>query len=379
MAKNKAKTKIPDPICPFCEEAWAGHKRPEHPIKECPDGMSCGKDDRCGVTHVGSGTILAGTIDKGSGRKKQSHPLYMKKYVKPGCGCLEAHHLICSEAMDEPVWDIICQLSGYSINCYRNGVYLPTELELACHAKVPLHRGGHEAGYAGSNAYPEEVRKEIRSVLKENEDADCSKPDDMKGLVKDLNASSVKIFNFVANFIWTITRDGFDYEFGNPIGCANVANIPDKNETIDKLQQQRRDDQNNITKNVVEANENYLSKIDETRAEQANILQNLEENAEAQKHGCPCGRIHKDANPKLKKLANEFLEKFKKAQKKANDFLGKVGKARTTTKAEEYQQEADKYQQEADRYQQEVDKLNEEAEKLKKTPDTYKYLLEISK
>lgn len=136
---------------------------------------------------------------------------------------IEAHHLICSEAMDdddeefgedEYSWMDLCNCFGYDINDKENGVYLPSCLEVACAHKVPLHRGNHGATYgSGALNYVDSVIKLVEPI-KVNGEEYCKNP---KGFKTDLDTQSTKIFGYVKDFIWTITADGKDYK--GLIGC----------------------------------------------------------------------------------------------------------------------------------------------------------------
>ncbi len=241
---------------------------------------------------------MAEAISKKTG-KIAEHDLYYEP------GCLAAHHLICSEAMkDDNKWAIICALTGYNINCYKNGVYLPTTLKQACHAKVPLHRSLHIAGYGGANSnYPKAVKKEISSVLEEFEEGDiCKNAEELKKIAKKLNDSSKKIFSFIKNFIWTITSDGFDYEFNNPIGCANADKIPKKSKKLQELRKERKNAQNDITERIVntEGEKGYIQMIEDTREEQEKIVADMKSSI------CCCvERNHNNDGIKKPKLSRD--------------------------------------------------------------------------
>ena len=180
----------------------------------------CGKDkhdfsSKTG-TNAGSGTILAGQIFEG--KEKTAHPWYM------GPASLQAHHLICTEAMDTQEWTQICRQFGYNINHKNNGVMLPYDMALACQLYAPLHRGGHIKGWADDAhlPYPDAVKrkiKEIRDAVKEGKF--CDNPE---GVVKKLDKISREILANIDSFSWTITSDGKDYA-ANGKGCGGVTSI----------------------------------------------------------------------------------------------------------------------------------------------------------
>jgi hypothetical protein len=291
MVGNNPKIDIPDPVCPFCGDPWNTHSKKNVAV-ECPNEQKCDKQRWCGGTHRGNPTTLASAISMKMEVKKESHPLNYKPRA------LAAHHLICSESMeDDNDWEVICELSGYNINCYKNGVYLPYYLEQACYLNIPLHRGNHDRGYGWTENYPLEVKKEIRSVLKKYSKPNvCEKPEKLKQLALELNASSEKILKFISKFIWTITWDGFDYKQGNPIGCANVRNIPDKREKLQELLKDKKDNQaDSITATAVNVTGGkFIKAFREKRAKQEKLLAESTQNSEYE-----CSRrIHKETEPK---------------------------------------------------------------------------------
>ena len=224
MAENQPKINIPSPNCPLCGKPW--DKNHEDKTKKiCPNEKKCGRQMDCGGTNIGSGSKLDTRIANASDKKTKELELTRGK--------LQAHHLVCSEALNDEKgrWARICQLTGYNINCYKNGVRLPSELEQACGARVPLHKGGHAAGFGGdaSENYPEAVKDKVDNLLDACRNTSiCSDPKELKKIVEKLNTISEEIFNKIKDFKWTITWDGFDYQDGNPIGCSNVNTISAK-------------------------------------------------------------------------------------------------------------------------------------------------------
>lgn len=157
---------------------------------------------------------------------QRNHPLSMPK----GDGaCVQAHHLICSESMNNNVWARICSSFGYNINCKENGVFLPADMRVACQLHIPLHRGNHSETQTGIKKvnYVEAVRAKIEPV---REDA-------MQGLYcqaeekifSHLNRISKKIWGNVQKFKWTLTYDGFDYDDGGK-GCFGERGLRRKKE-----------------------------------------------------------------------------------------------------------------------------------------------------
>ncbi|GAA4737620.1 AHH domain-containing protein [Flavisolibacter ginsenosidimutans] len=138
----------------------------------------------------------------------------------------QAHHLICSESMNNDNWARICENFGYNINCIENGIFLPSDMAVACTLRIPLHRGNHSATEAGESMnYVDGVKGMIDPV----KDAAMNKEfcDNPKEIISRLNQISKTIWNLVEDFAWTLTYDGFDY-VGGMKGCMNMDSLRKK-------------------------------------------------------------------------------------------------------------------------------------------------------
>ena len=225
-------------VCPLCDKDILEHK------------FQIGSGN-----NVGHSTILGGNILQGADKK--NHKFAMKPYfyydddydkIVPqndnfnqisqdrrrerifiGDG-IEAHHLICSEAMEsDPVWEIICKNLYYDINKRENGVFLPTEMDLACHLHVPLHRGNHAAGFAdGFERYVKSVKKKLDEIKTSYRNAKPCDEERSEQLNSELDTLSTEILNKISTFTWTITRDGSHYHPSNPVGCSNARHMSEK-------------------------------------------------------------------------------------------------------------------------------------------------------
>jgi len=203
---------------------------------KCP---VCGKDHRpnddVGGDNVGQSTILASNM-KGA----KNDPLYC------GARSLAAHHLISgqilhSEKNDDETnefWASVCFTFGYDVNCEENGIFLPTEMYLACTMRKPLHRGNHDStetyvdGLATNHTYTEQARAMVDQV-RDNIELYCNAPDK---LVEQMNRISSYIRDRVNLFEWTLTIDGRDYMPG-AIGCCNCINMEEKLGVLAKIAQ----------------------------------------------------------------------------------------------------------------------------------------------
>jgi hypothetical protein len=140
---------------------------------------------------------------------------------------LQAHHLICSEALDDDQWATVCRLFGYDINRKENGVMLPAKMPLACQLISPLHRGNHEAASADSLNYPSKVKQLTAKYKKKALSGGyCG---NIGQLVKDLDSISADLCSKVDAFVYTLTSDGADYRLGGK-GCGNNTSVSDPKE-----------------------------------------------------------------------------------------------------------------------------------------------------
>ncbi len=189
----------PQPIekekCPYC-------KKDEHKFA-----------DKWG-NHVGDGQGLRKNIIENI----EDHSWYTET------NALQAHHLICSEAMDDD-WSKYCKDFGYDINHQKNGVMLPYFMALACQLHVPVHRSNHSAGRAEGTSYPKKIEFDLKSISKDIKAGKyCDNP---QALIEKLNNLSKIILGKIDKFRWTITADGQDYKSGNN-GCAGASSITNK-------------------------------------------------------------------------------------------------------------------------------------------------------
>ena len=186
--------------CPYCDQ-------PEH---EFP---------RKSGSNMGSSMILANKIFKD--RDKEDHPWHSGPFS------LQAHHIICSEAVDSEDWAEFCQQFGYNINHKNNGVMLPHSMALACQLHAPLHRGNHSKGWADDLhlPYPDAVKKKVKEIAKSIRRGEFC--DDPAGVAEELDAISEEILTSIDSFSWTISADGKDYQAGGN-GCAGVTSITGK-------------------------------------------------------------------------------------------------------------------------------------------------------
>lgn len=175
--------------------------------------------------HIGDGQKLARDMWK---RKLSEHPWYTTE------ASLQAHHVICSEALNNDDWLCFSREFGYNINRKENGVMLPSEMPLACHIGVPLHRGNHENTKPN---YPGEVSSKLAEVEAEIRNGDYCKADGCEKLRERLDVMSQDILDLVAEFDLPLTFAGDDYDPSVNAGCSGLTSVSDKqdeNEDCDK-------------------------------------------------------------------------------------------------------------------------------------------------
>ncbi len=276
-----AKTSKYDDICPICGKNRKDNSycRKEAELNLCP-----AKDEHCHNNHKktidgkeeiarkgcsssnsgskGNGIRLGYNILSGSDwapgiNAKEGAPVKLFKkrkyqhYLYTGSGSIEAHHLICSATMDDR-WTKICEMTGYNINCRKNGVFFPADIQLACHTGLQRHRGNHNLGYGGIGmTYVDTIKNELEKILSSINDNETKPCDEYttEDIVYELNELSNRIFKNIASFTWTIAWDSLTYNKDIPlgvIGCANSKNgeIDEKREYLQKTLRTELDSRN---------------------------------------------------------------------------------------------------------------------------------------
>lgn len=190
------------------------------PMKEekekCP---YCGKDKHDFAKKWGTNVGIGQTLRKNIIAKIEEHVWYT------GSNSVAAHHLICTDAMEDDDWSDYCTKFGYDINHKNNGVMLPMEMALACQLHVALHRSNHAKGMAEGESYPKRIKNDLKKIAKDVKTGKyCDNP---RALIDELDDYSEFVLGQIDKFNWTITADGHDYKSGN-CGCAGCTSITDK-------------------------------------------------------------------------------------------------------------------------------------------------------
>jgi hypothetical protein len=210
-AKSRTdKVKLPC-LLARCKNKGVSHLPPSHP----------------GGNHIGSGPALrqdiyAKAYNKFNYRLPSDHPL-----SEIGGDSSQAHHLICSEAMNDEDWPFVCAIFGYDINDAKNGVILPASMKIACSLAIPLHRGNHSATVTDlDKKYVFAVSGEISNILDKAFNGDyCN---DSQKLTDELNGKSQEIWLKLRSFAWTLTYDGQDYHPAISKGCLGASRLSKK-------------------------------------------------------------------------------------------------------------------------------------------------------
>jgi len=198
--------------------------QPLPPVEEKPEKCEyCGKAKHLKPGgpdgHVGDSGTLGFNIFNGQ-KDRSSHRWYSES------GSLAAHHIICSEAVNNEQWAKYCRDHNYDINRKQNGVMLPTMMQAACQIHLPLHVSNHNAGKGESGtSYPASVINKLKEIAAKLERGGyCDSPN---GLTQKMDRLSVFILEKVSSFQWTITKDGADYKAGG-FGCAGAVSLTGK-------------------------------------------------------------------------------------------------------------------------------------------------------
>ncbi|WP_419812394.1 AHH domain-containing protein [Bacterioplanoides sp.] len=216
--------------CDFCDKPYNAKCPMANPKMNYPSDTK------------GSGSELTQSIIANPNNdysKIEDHPWYFqRKQGSVNRRSLEAHHLIISESMKNPDLKEVCDQFGYNINHHKNGVLLPYYMDLACHLGVPLHRGSHKKGQSdivdprGTDEdvylnYPRAVKEQVDSLLKTvKRGKSCQvSGNPRKDFLNKVSKISLKVFNKIKKYEWSISADGFDYQKNSKVGCGNVLKI----------------------------------------------------------------------------------------------------------------------------------------------------------
>lgn len=211
---------IEDPNDYICKEC--GKKHDPHPTG-------------AGAEEGNSGKLARNILEAHYGDIPQNkHPL--TEPTLPGQGgngyTSEAHHLICSESMDDDEWKKLRKVFGYNINCKENGIFLPASMLVACQLHIPLHFKNHEKGEALYKLnYVEAVKNVIDSVKRKVKKKSYCDDIECATFISDLNDCSKRIWGHVKSFAWGLSSDSEDYDT-NGAGCRDSRTIRGKKKNV---------------------------------------------------------------------------------------------------------------------------------------------------
>ena len=182
MAKINNKPKPPE--CPFCK------KKPCHPGFYEFFGTNERED-------------IAANVKRALKLKNMDDHIFYRKpsgASKSRGSRPQVHHLISVGAVEGDKWKTIFEAYGYNINCEQNGIILPSDMFVACHYRVPLHRGSHDYAFGDPDmtqllvykTYVDSVRKLIKDLKQACEKA-CD--EDMKDKIKQFHRQMLDYSN----------------------------------------------------------------------------------------------------------------------------------------------------------------------------------------
>ncbi|MGF1726148.1 PAAR-like domain-containing protein [Photobacterium nomapromontoriensis] len=194
-----------------------------------------------------------------------------------GEGCLEVHHVIPVQAVNQKRFKTLFDNFSYDINEIHNLVVLPGKMALACELYVQRHQGNHSQGMAlnlqGGQVlnlltgheqhnrhdkiknfnnklfknkkikgddfrYPMAARKQVLDLKRRIEKGvlcdHAGNQDKLNEMFEhEMKKHSKKILGYIQDFTWTIAYDGRDYRDGGP-GCSNVSTIKNKRQGLQR-------------------------------------------------------------------------------------------------------------------------------------------------
>ena len=188
-----------------------------------------GTDSSLIADEYGHDPVPVGTVVRKSYRHKLLKHVGM--YHKAGHPIfhgvvMAAHHLISIEGMKLSGLGDEIKFKGYDINRPLNLVFLPYELEGACHLGVQVHRGNHDKIIMNRTYH-----QEVRDLLWEEEEkiTNCKKTpqETLNKLIKTLNAISKSIVKKITKYEVHLTDIAVAFKPQSDVGCANASNVGD--------------------------------------------------------------------------------------------------------------------------------------------------------
>lgn len=154
---------------------------------------------------------------------------------------MQAHHILSRDAFfridnGKGAYAKKIELLDYNINMAENLVFLPCELEGACHLQVPLHRGNHT--YVNQNAKDKDIDRpyhdtvadmiedRTQELVKECK-TNCSSKNNQanSAIQEELDDLSEDVLDMIDSYELALTSMHDDFKLLNPKGCGNLKNV----------------------------------------------------------------------------------------------------------------------------------------------------------
>nr|WP_255533677.1 AHH domain-containing protein [Reinekea sp. G2M2-21] len=138
---------------------------------------------------------------------------------------MAAHHLISVEGMAKSGLGSLVEDRGYNINLVENLIFLPYELEGACHLGVQLHRGDHKKKDIHGRNYHETVEDALKKKKLDIKKCDSSPKETLNTLTRTLNGISAMMVKKIAKNQVCLSDIAETFELDNPKGCGNAKTV----------------------------------------------------------------------------------------------------------------------------------------------------------
>jgi hypothetical protein len=217
MSTQTGKARVP---CSFCKKNVTHNPK----IKEAG-------------THLGNGGTLGKNImeyEYGMKGTAEDHPLSNAVGPDAPYKTAHAHHLIPSQIMSKSTWPEICKNYGYDINNSHNGLFLPSDLRIACQEYIPCHRSNHKyAKNGGGPTYVNSVKSMLDPIKQLADAGDYCNAEEQ--IIADLNEVSEDVCINIILFVYPLHNNGNDFNTGGP-GCAGrVKSLGEKKKSCTRI------------------------------------------------------------------------------------------------------------------------------------------------
>lgn len=157
--------------------------------------------------------------------KDKDHPLHFGF-------SMQAHHLLSDKGISQSgMGDKLVDL-GYEINELENLLFLPYDLNVACHLGVQMHRSNHNFIKKLKINYHVEVKelvssRQVKTALKRCNNG-VSDAEAIRNVQKLMDSLSEDVLDMIKDFELplTVIYKDFDPKNNEAKGCANAGSVP---------------------------------------------------------------------------------------------------------------------------------------------------------